>query len=371
MRVLLVSGTFPPMPCGVGDYTAHLATALGRRKDVRAGVLTSRGAVAPVTGDVEVLPLVETWRIREAPRIAGCIRRFSPDVVHVQYPTHEYRAVQWILPAIARLANGPVVQTWHEYYSPRNWPSVLNAAMPGGLVVVRPSYLEKMPNWYRSLLRGKEFRFIPNASSIPTVLLPETDRRSIRTAYNAADSNLLAFFGFASPSKGIETLFDIADPAAHRIVLICDLRSDDPYHQDILRKIESREWAGKVFVTGFIPPGEVGRILAASDAVVFPFRDGGGLWNSSLHGAVAQGTFVLTTSRDRQGYDPDMNVFYSPPGNIQAMRQALRDHLGRKKIVDTPARDPWDDIAEAHVELYRTLLSRIRPSTRADGKQRQ
>ena len=44
MRVLLVCGTYPPMRCGVGDYTAGLAHAFGRRGDVTVAVLTGSGA---------------------------------------------------------------------------------------------------------------------------------------------------------------------------------------------------------------------------------------------------------------------------------------------------------------------------------------
>jgi len=55
----------------------------------------------------------------------------------IKYPGHSYRKIQWVLPTIAWLANDPVVQTWREYYSPRNWPSVLNAALPGGLAALR------------------------------------------------------------------------------------------------------------------------------------------------------------------------------------------------------------------------------------------
>lgn len=359
MRVLLVSGSYPPMSCGVGDYTGQLAKALGRRGDITVAVLTGIAAEG-VTGEgVELFPVVRTWGIVEAPSIVGRIRRWRPDVVHIQYPTHYYRKIQWVLPMLARIANGPVVQTWHEYYSSRSWPSVLNAAMPGGLVVVRPNYREKMPGWYRWLIRRKVFRFIPNASSIPAVRLTEDERAAVRSRVGAHDGGLIAYFGFASPAKGIESLFEIADPQRHRIALICDLSAADAYQASILALANRGDWAGKVVVTGFLPPEEAGRLLATADAAVFPFRDGGGEWNSSIHGAAAQGTFVLTTSRERRGYDAGRNIHYAMPGDLEEMRQALRENMGKRNLaaVETPTAG-WNTIADSHVELYRVLLGR-------------
>lgn len=357
MRVLLVSGSYPPMPCGVGDYTAQLAKALGRRGDVTAAVLTGIAAEGVTQEGVELFPVVRTWGIAEASSIVGRIRRWRPDVVHIQYPTHYYREIQWVLPMLARIANGPVVQTWHEYYSSRSWPSILNAALPGGLVVVRPNYREKMPGWYRWLIRRKEFRFIPNASSIPAVRLAEGERAAIRSKVGSHGRELIAYFGFASPAKGIESLFEIADPQCHRLVLICDLSAADAYQASVLALVNRADWAGKVVVTGFLPPVEVGKLLAAADAAVFPFRDGGGEWNSSIHGAAAQGTFVLTTSHERRGDDAGKNIHFAIPGDLEGMRQALREHMGKR--IPAPAETPtagWNSIADAHVELYRTLL---------------
>ena len=47
MRVMLITGSFPPMHCGVGDYTCKLAAALAERADLCVTVLTSRGAETP------------------------------------------------------------------------------------------------------------------------------------------------------------------------------------------------------------------------------------------------------------------------------------------------------------------------------------
>lgn len=91
--------------------------------------------------------------------------------------------------------------------------------------------------------------------------------------------------------------------------------------------------------------------------VVFPFRDGGGTWNSSLHAAASQGTFVLTTSSDKCGYDPAANIYYAHPDAVSEMQRALLEYHGvRKTDGNIAAGASWQAIAGAHADLYRSLL---------------
>jgi glycosyltransferase involved in cell wall biosynthesis len=218
--------------------------------------------------------------------------------------------------------------------------------------------MEKMPGWYRWLNRHKKFRYIPNASSIPAASITEVERNGIRTRLGASENGLIVYFGFAYPAKEIEALFEIADPQRHRLVLICDLSSSDVYQASILALANRDDWAGKVTVTGFLPPVDVANLLAAADAVVLPFRNGGGEWNSSIHSAAIQGTFVLTNSREKQGYDEDANIYYTLPSDVPNMQRALRQYAGHRMRGPSAVQGTnWDTIASAHVELYQRLLA--------------
>src|ERR1700722_2066745 len=118
MRILLVSGSLPPMLCGVGDYTYQLATELGARGDLQVAVLTSRAARnAEPRGNFQLFAVVERWRLSELGRIFRILKEWRPDIVHVQTPTQGYGSswVPRILPLLCRLAGLRVVQTWHEY----------------------------------------------------------------------------------------------------------------------------------------------------------------------------------------------------------------------------------------------------------------
>lgn len=357
------------MKCGVGDYTAHLANALSRQADTAVAVLTDVGATSiPPSFQFEVFPVCRGWRISDVLRIGSAVRDWKPDVMHIQYPTQGYgqRYLPWVLPMLFRIAGVPVVQTWHGYDSRRMTRRLLpNSLVSGGLIVVRPEYMELMDPFYRRLNSRKLVRFIPNASTIPPTLISGEERAAIRARFCQPDSHLVVFFGFAYPDRGVELLFQVAHPARHHLVFISDLNSTDSYHRSILDCVSRDPWAGKATVTGYLPADEVGRILAAADAVILPFRDGAGMWNTSIRAALSQGTFVLTTSREKHGYDRDDNVYYARPDDVDDMRNALREFIGtRNHSRRGDLNRDWDAIAQAHVSLYETVAVDGLPNSR-------
>jgi len=362
MRILLISGSLPPMKCGVGDYTAHLANALSRLANINVAVLTDVSATPkPSDFEFEVLPICRGWKMSDFARIASAVLRWKPDLVHIQYPTQGYgqRYLPWLLPVLFRMALIPVVQTWHGYDSRRMTRRLLpNSVLSGGLVVVRPEYLEMMDPLYRWLNRRKHTRFIPNASTIPPTRLSEEERTAVRLRFCPPDRQLIVFFGFAYPDRGTELLFQVATAEQQHLVFISDLNASDRYQKSILDQAECSPWAGKVTITGYLHAGEVGRILAAADAVLLPFRDGGGMWNTSIRAAISQGTFLLTTSRERHGYDSTDNAYYARPDDVGDMRDALQRYIGTRKDITCVELDPtWESIAQAHTALYETVAS--------------
>jgi len=366
MRVLLVTGSFPPMTCGVGDYTRSLAHELARSVDV--AVLTSvEAGPAGARDRCEMFPCIRTWAGDELPAVRDVVRRWQPDVVHVQLPTQGYRGnLAPRLPVLLPLAGLPVVQTWHEYFPVVDGPfwRVLSLGLPpGDVIVVRPGYRHHMALWHQSLTAMKRIHLIPNASTIPRATLSDSDRAAWRRRYAQGASVLLAFFGFLLEHKGIDDALQIMDVHRHHLILIGEPNDSDPYQRALLRRIAEPPFAGRVTVTGFLSPADVACTLAAADAVVLPFRNGGGSWNTSLHAAILQGTFVLTTSTERHGFDADANTYYARPGDRGDLKQALERYAGHRGPADPPAlvAPAWPDIAARHLAIYeRNIRSRWR-----------
>lgn len=362
MRVLFITGSYPPMLCGVGDYTATLVAEISRRGEVSVGVLTSMVAAHNKVEEgegVQLLPVVQGWRFSELPKVIGAIRRWRPDVVHIQYPTLGYGNswMPYFLPLFLKYYGLNVVQTWHE--PPTRFRFFPNSLTKDVLIGVEPDYLQHIRGRYAWLVRRKVTHYIPIGSNIPRTELTESERAKIRERYVGSGRAMVAFFGFVYPTKRVEALFEIADPNRDTIVLITHLDAqNNPYHQKIMECIAKGVWAGKVVITGFLSAEDVARVLCAADAAVFPFQNGVGMRNGSFLAATSQGTFTITTSQVKQGYDSDSNVYYAHPGDNEAMRGALSQYKGRRAEKVSRESFDWAKIADEHISLYRGICRR-------------
>ncbi len=363
-----MTGSFPQMKCGIGDYSDSLARALAA-EGVDVGVLTDiRAKDAVAAKNLQIFPIVSHWSFRGLPRLASAIRHFSPDIVHVQYPTQGYgpNGAPTLIPAIAFMMGAAVFQTWHEIFQYRSALGLVGnlfgfaskALVPGTIVVVRPRYRASLSKFFQTLVRRKKIVFIPNASAIPKSDLGSKELQALRARNLNGQKRLIVFFGFLLPAKRVELLFQIADPQTDRIVIAGAFDERDDYSLYIRELASSPLWKGKVTFTGFLEMKEAADLLSVSDAVVLPFLAGGGEWNTSIHGAVLQKTFVLTTSQAGTGYDERRNIYYAGIHDVEEMKSALLGYAGRHRLHDEVLDgDPWKALASLHLDLYRKALS--------------
>lgn len=357
LRILLVSGSYPPMRCGVGDYTRCLAESLAGYESITLKVLTTVSLPAH-DGDPSWLHRsMRNWQLGSLGPYLQLLRDFQPNIVHAQYPARGYSV--WtgpaVIPILARAwSRASVVETWHEYPYPASTMAgcamLALAAAANALIYVRPDYPQHINETLSKLLGRAKRHFVPNASVVPAVQLTDQERAQTRADLGCGARRLIAFFGFAHPHKGVDRLFHIADPTRDHLMLIGELYENDPYHADLIRLATSPPWRGHVTFSGFVEPARAAHLLASADAAVFPFLEGGGVWNSSVHAAVSQGTFTLMTSHERSGYSVTENVYYAIPSGVDQMRVALTQHVGTRIPPDTTA--GWDTIAKRHIEIY-------------------
>jgi glycosyltransferase involved in cell wall biosynthesis len=361
LRVLLVCGSAPPMNCGVGDYTAGLARELAALGTLDIGLLTTRvpGRAADKIAGVEVLEAFEHWTWGSFAAARATLRGWPPDLLHIQYPAQGYDGLlltpltQWF----RRWRGRPVVATMHEHVMPHRLGNLLMAQAANVIVSVRPNFragYRKGLSWTTLL---KPFHFIPNASTLPQVEPAPELVRAVRQRYGVpAGKALVAYFGLLYPRRGVDQLFQIADPAAHHLVIVGGQTPQAAaYHQRLTELATQKPWHGSAILAGFLPDREAAAVLASADAVVLPFVGGGGIWNTSLHAARLQGTFVVATSTDEHGYDPRRNVYWARSGDIDDMRQALGRHLGTRQPGSADDVPRWPQIAEKHRQLYQSL----------------
>jgi glycosyltransferase involved in cell wall biosynthesis len=319
---LLITGEFPPMQGGVGDYTRELGLAL-RELGCRVGVLTAT-AGGPVPG-LEVSPMVGRWGWGCWGTILDVVRRERPDVIHVQYQAAAYGMQPAInlLPRRLRLMGDGrprIAVTFHDLKVPYLFPKagrvrrwIVNELARGSdlAIVTNRDDLEAM----QRVLAGRTapaLALVPIGSNITPVqpLLiggRPYERDAWRARWGAGPGDvLLSFFGFVNDRKGVDTLLQAlqrlsAGPlsGARLLMIGGQTGSSDPTNVAYLARIhalvDELGLADRVRWTGFTPAEEVTASFWAADLCVLPYRDGASLLHGTLHAALAHGVPIVTT----------------------------------------------------------------------------
>src|SRR5690348_12387690 len=86
MRILFITGEFPPMQGGVGDCTNEIAQELAKR-GVQVSVLTAENSSVVVRppSAVNVLRRVKKWNWSALSIIRNTISETQSDIYHIQY----------------------------------------------------------------------------------------------------------------------------------------------------------------------------------------------------------------------------------------------------------------------------------------------
>jgi glycosyltransferase involved in cell wall biosynthesis len=394
MRVLFITGEYPAMQGGVGDYTRRLGQALcALGTDVH--VLTHRSAggdhlrLPADAYEPNVYPVMDPagWEVWS--HAVGMIGEVRPHVVHIQYQSAAYGlhgAVNF-LPYRLRLMRGRprILTTFHDLLFPYLFPKAGPLRWQSVLALARASDASVVTNpvdWLRLKRSNLGLRLfpIPIGSNIHREPPASFDREAQRCKWGAApDDWLLAYFGFLNPSKGGETLIRAlgelvrGGKPARLLMVGGKVGSSDPtnlaYLGHVEALIEMLGLADRVRWTGFTQNEEVSANLLATDCAVLPYREGASLRHGSLMAALAHGLPIVSTQLP-QDVDPPPGLFPGLKGGENALLVPAEDHMQLAKAVAAVMEDndlrarlgasalqlsrvfEWDAIARQHVEVY-------------------
>ena len=388
MKTLFVTGEFPPMQGGVGDYTREIALAL-HEQDCEVHVLSSTQA-GPIPG-LTIHPIVERWDWGCWGTLLDLVDRHQPDVVHIQYQAAAYRmhpAINLLPRRLARRGAGRprTVVTFHDLRVPYLFPKAepLRRWIVNELARRSDAAITTNREDFEALKQAldatePDVSLIPIGSNITPRLPEDFERDAWRARWGVgAGDLLLCFFGFINDRKGVDTLLQAlhllaAEPLAptHPLLLFVGGRTgaSDPtnvaYLAQTERTIAELGLAERVFWTGYVPSEEVSAGFVAADLCVLPYRDGVSFLHGTFHAALAHGVPILTT-QPRISL-PELvhgqNVYLVPPDDPQPLAEAIRDLAAAPELrrrlgagAQTLAQQfRWDKIATDTLDLYRII----------------
>lgn len=379
LRVLFVSGEYPPMQGGIGDYTARLVEALADI-DIDSRVLTSTAAIG---SDLRVLARVPRWDWSLTRQTRQAIEESNAGLVHIQYQTGAFGmhpAVN-MLPFLLRRRDEqlPVITTFHDLLPPYLFPKAgrLRGWATSGLaqwssaVVVTNEYDHQMLSQMTEVA-ARVVR-ISIGSNLPEPI--DSDRQETRERLSiTADEYAVGFFGFLTEEKGVDLLIEalggIELPV--RLVIIggslpeTDHANRSYYEQ---MRVQLAQSPVPVTLTGHLSPEEALAALSSVDLLVLPFRSGANLRRGTLIAAARSGTPLLTSSPGPNDslapFEHNESVWLVPPGDVAALRQGIQtlraDRALAQRMASTAVRlstaFDWSEIARRHADLYARALA--------------
>lgn len=401
MRVLFITGEFPPMQGGVGDCTNEIAKALVSL-GIDVQVLTALKAKSAHPSPFVVHPIVAKWDWSSLRIGARVCREYRPDIVHIQYQTGAFGMHPAInfLPRYFRGRPGDVgraprpalkpmpriVTTFHDLRVPylfpkagfvREWVTRVLAQSCDAVIATNDDDDSKLETW-----NLKHLALIPIGSNITTTLPADYNRAAWRAQLGIGENEtLLCYFGFLNESKGGETLLRALAllPNAKLLMIGGQTGASDPTNVAYLAKIKSLisdlQLTQRVVWTDYVAAEIVTAHFTASDICVMPYRDGASYRRGTLMAALAHGCAIVTTQVKSQKskvksqlplLQDNENCIFVQPDDPRAIADAVSTLIASPELrakISAGARGlaqhfTWNQIARQHLELYRQIAGR-------------
>jgi len=399
MRICLLSGEFPPMQGGVGDFTREIGLALNRlgaRMSVISCAKASQSPAIPPASDrgttierdglsLTLFPVVERWDLSSWSRIIELLMHMEPQILNIQYQTAAYqmRAATNLLPWRLRfLDERPrVVTTFHDLKLPYLFPKagpvrhwVTKAMIKASEATIVTNIEDRM----QALAYGaRNLKLIPIGSNIDPQAPPGYDREKWRERWGvASDETLLCYFGFLNESKGGETLFRalaqlVRSGQMVKLLMIGGrVGSSDPTNVAYLEKmealIEELGLTSRISWTDYVDRQEVSANFWASDICVLPYQDGVSFRRGTLMAALAHGLPIISTY-PRVEVDEiieDENMALVPTDDVEALAGKIAELTASPSLSRRLAHGAaklsqlfsWEAIAERTMRVYEGVL---------------
>lgn len=361
LRVAMITGSWPPIHCGVGDYTARLVHHL-RQHEISVTVLTSDDA----TGANSFQSKMHDWTRRELSIVLNFLHEVQPDVIHMQYPSVMYKrhAFPNLLPKLVKkhFPTIPFVLTLHEYHDASRLGQLRSRLTLRGLdslVLTNQADMNDL-RAYEKLLKCS---LIPIGSNIPIATQDRVKTQKLLQKYAVQNDQYWLNLGFVDPSKGLVRLIDAVQQSKSQLPLIIatEYSPANPYHREVMRLIKSAD--RPVVWTGFLDEVELSTLIRCSTSVVLPFDTPATERRGSVVAALAHGKAVITTGLISESPFSQSAALIADntSSTIAAKLDQLADDLDYRHELEVAAQKAaknyqWSTIAIKHKQLYTELI---------------
>lgn len=420
MKILVVSGEYPPMNGGVGRYTKNLVHAIAKKPNVDVSVAIGGGggdgeggsATAPVTSDpspdrnnVTVYhDVVRKGDKRNSERILQIVSETKPDVVNIQYERGLYEIDTTIRHTFWRLMHGstldrfykmspvPTVSTLHtvfpqdEYYAYIKeratrkegrfgfLPQPLRAAIRRWVMKQRYDLLLHVVSQsdgvispartLQEVVRGGTVIYHGAEPAIELSSLSSriNDKKEFRKEFGLPlDKMLLLAFGYAGSYKGFDVLGKLRLPFGWSLV-VKQTKHERGFEKPIELGGGKNEGVNNVISLnlGYLDDTKMSKLFFACDAIIFPYKIvsiSGVMFDALAHGL----PFIASDLRFFKEF-AEMGLGIVCKRNTQSFEGsistlALEYNEYKTRVEQFRSKLQWSNVANKHLEFFSGLIS--------------
>jgi glycosyltransferase involved in cell wall biosynthesis len=418
MKILVVSGEYPPMNGGVGRYTKNLVHAIAKKPNVEVSVAIGGGGVeggsatAPVTSDpspdrnnVSVYhDVVRKGDKRNSERILQIVSETKPDVVNIQYERGLYEIDTTIRHTFWRLMHGstldrfykmspvPTVSTLHtvfpqdEYYAYIReratrkegrfgfLPQPLRAAIRRWVMKQRYDLLLHVVSQsdgvispartLQEVVRGGTviYHGAEPAIELSSLSSQINDKKEFRQEFGLPlDKMLLLAFGYAGSYKGFDVLAKLRLPFGWSLV-VKQTKHERGFEKPIELGGGKNEGVNNVISLnlGYLDDKTMSKLFFACDAIIFPYKIvsiSGVMFDALAHGL----PFIASDLRFFKEF-AQMGLGIVCKRNTQSFERsistlALEYNEYKTRVEQFRSKLQWSNVANKHLEFFSGLIS--------------
>jgi glycosyltransferase involved in cell wall biosynthesis len=407
MKILVISGEYPPMKGGVGRYTKNLVQAIANKSDVEVSVAI--GADAAVTSDPSqdsnnvtiYRGVIRKGDKRNSDRILQIVSQIKPDVVNIQYERGLYEVDTTIRHTFWRLAHGstldrfykmcpvPTVSTLHTVFPQDEYRAYIKerALRKEGRFGFLPQPLRAtirrwvMKQRYNLLLQvvsqsdgvispARTLQEVVRRGTViyhgaePAVELSSTSspmnyKKEFRKDFGLpVDKMLLLAFGYAGSYKGFDVLDSLDLPNRWSLV-VKQTKHERGFERPI--EIGTNNTENVISLNlGYLDDTTMSKLFFACDAIIFPYKIvsiSGVMFDALAHGLpfvasdlrffkeFAEMGLGIVCKRTTQSFERSISTLALEYDEYKTRVEQFRSNLR------------WNNIANKHIEFFSTLIS--------------
>src|SRR5215210_2165125 len=413
MKILVVSGEYPPMKGGVGRYTKNLVHAIATKSSVEVSVAISRSAAvtSDPSQDSNNVTLhhgaVRKGDKRNSDRLLQIVSEIKPDVVNIQYERGLYEVDTTIRHTFWRLVHGstldrfyrmcpvPTVSTLHTVFPQDEYsayvkdralrkegrfgflPLPLRAAIRRWVMEQRYDLLLHVVSQSDGIISpARTLQEVVKRGTViyhgaePAIELsspssPINDRNEFRKDFGLPlDKMLLLAFGYAGSYKGFDVLDSLGLPDGWSLVV-----KQTKHERGLEKPIEIDNNNGENVISlnlGYLDDSTMSKLFFACDAIIFPYKIvsvSGVMFDALAHGL----PFIASDLRFFKEF-ADMGLGIVCKRNMQSFERsistlALAYDEYKTGVAQFRSKLRWSNIAEKHIEFFSSLISQYNNET--------